>query len=99
MMVILGTLDAIWGLAGIVNDEIVVVGGTGALIIDITAWGWIHLILGIVVVLLAGSGILPRNMLARTVGVLVAALSAILNFMWLPYHPAWAFSPSPSTSR
>ena len=46
MMLILGSLDALWGLAAILNIEIVVVGGHGALIFDITAWGWVHLILG-----------------------------------------------------
>ena len=42
MMVILGSLDAIWGLAAILNDEVVVVGGHGALIFDITTWGWVR---------------------------------------------------------
>ena len=49
MMLILGCLDVIWGLAAIVNSEVVVVGGHGALIFDLTAWGWIQLILGILI--------------------------------------------------
>ena len=56
---------------------------------DITAWGWIHIILGIVL-LLSGAGIFSGNVLARTVGVFVAALAMIANFAWLPYYPIWS---------
>lgn len=41
MMLIVGSLDVIWGIAAIANNEIVIVGGHGALILDITTWGWI----------------------------------------------------------
>jgi hypothetical protein len=90
MMVILGTLDAIWGLAGIVNDEIVVVGGTGALIIDITAWGWIHLILGIAVAL-TGLGLLTGNTAARIAGIFFVSINAVAQVAWFPAAPLWAF--------
>jgi hypothetical protein len=60
MMVILGSLDAIWGLAAILNDEVVVVGGHGALIFDITTWGWFQLILGTIVGL-TGLGLIVGN--------------------------------------
>ena len=56
---------------------------------DTTTWGWIHLIVGIVVIL-AGFGIFTGNVLARSVGVIVAVVSAIANFMWLPYYPIWS---------
>ena len=60
MLFILGSLNAFWGLAGILNDEIVVVGGHGSLIFDITTWGWVHLILGSLVAL-AGLGLMTGN--------------------------------------
>jgi hypothetical protein len=63
MMVMLGSLDAIWGLAAILNDEVVIVGGRGALILDITTWGWIQLILGLLVGL-TGLGLLVGNQVA-----------------------------------
>src|SRR3954452_18616548 len=74
MMVILGSLDAIWGLAAIVNDEVVVVGGNGALIFDITTWGWVHLILGSLVAL-TGAGLLTGNPTARVAGVFFVAVN------------------------
>lgn len=90
MMVMLGCLDAIWGLAAILNDEIVVVGGHGALILDITTWGWLQLILGAVVGL-TGLGLIVGYEAARVVGIFLLALNAILQIVWFPAAPLWAF--------
>jgi hypothetical protein len=90
MMLILGSLDALWGLAAILNNEIVVVGGRGALIFDITTWGWIHLILGSVVAL-TGLGLIMGNTAARIAGVFFVALNAIAQIVWFPAAPLWAF--------
>ena len=56
---------------------------------DITTWGWIHLILGIVVAL-AGVGLLAGRTWARVVGITLAVLSAIANFTFIPHYPLWA---------
>ena len=53
-----------------------------------TAWGWVHLIWGVVLIL-AGVGIFAGNVVARTIGVIAAGLSALANFAWLPYQPVW----------
>lgn len=90
MMVILGSLDAFWGLAAILNDEVVVVGGSGALIFDITTWGWIHMILGSVVAL-TGVGLITGNSAARVAGILFVAVNAIAQIVWFPAAPLWAF--------
>jgi hypothetical protein len=90
MMVILGFLDAIWGLAAILNDDVVVVGGHGALIFDITAWGWFQLILGAVIGL-TGFGLLVGNEAARVTGIFLLALNAVLQVVWFPAAPLWAF--------
>ena len=89
-MFILGSLDAFWGLAAILNDEIVVVGGRGALIFDITTWGWIHLILGLVVAL-TGLGLMMGNAAARVAGIFFVAVNAIAQIVWFPAAPLWAF--------
>lgn len=90
MMLIIGCLDVIWGLAAIFNDEIVVVGGHGALIFDITAWGWIQLILGALIGL-TGLGLLTGNTAARWAGVFLISLNAVLQVVWFPAAPLWAF--------
>jgi len=90
MMFILGSLDALWGLAAIVNDDVVVVGGSGALIFDITTWGWVHLILGSIVAL-SGLGLISGNAAARVVGIFVVAVNAIAQIVWFPAAPLWSF--------
>ena len=90
MMFILGSLNAFWGLAGILNDDIVVVGGTGALILDITAWGWIHLVLGSLVAL-TGVGLITGNSAARVAGIVFVAVNAVAQIVWFPAAPLWAF--------
>jgi hypothetical protein len=90
MMLIIGSLDMLWGLAAIFNDEIVVVGGHGALIFDITAWGWIQLLLGVLIAV-TGLGLLTGNTAARWVGVFLIGLNAVLQVVWFPAAPLWAF--------
>jgi hypothetical protein len=89
MLIIVGVMDFIQGLVAIVNDEFYVIDDDWVVKFDVTTWGWIHLILGVVLVL-AGFGIFTGNVAARTVGVIVAGLAAIINFAWLPYYPVWS---------
>ena len=89
VMLIAGTLNAIYGLVGIVNDEWVVWGNRGAVYFDITAWGWVHLILGLVLIA-AGIGIMSGVMVARIVAIIVVAISMIVNFVAIPIYPLWS---------
>lgn len=54
-----------------------------------TTWGWIHLILGILLVI-AAAGLMSGAMWARVIAVFLAALSILANFLWLPYYPWWS---------
>ena len=91
MLIIIGVFDVIQGLVALVNDEFYVVVNEWVFELDVTAWGWIHLIVGVVLVA-SGIGIFSGNVLARTVGVIVAAVAAITNFAWLPYYPIWSIT-------
>ena len=90
MLMLGGVWAVIVGIAGIVEDEFFVVTPDWVFQFDVTTWGWIHLIVG-VILFASGIGIFSGNVMARTVGVIVAGLSAIANFAWLPYYPVWAF--------
>jgi hypothetical protein len=90
VLIIVGSLDALWGLAAILNNEIVVVGGQGALIFDITAWGWIHLILGGILAA-TGYGLLSGNSAARVAAIFFVAVNAVAQIVWFPAAPLWAF--------
>lgn len=89
MLIIIGTMDVIQGLVALANDEFYVVTQEWIFEFDVTAWGWIHLIVGIILIV-SGVGIFSGNVLARTVGVFVAGVAAIVNFAWLPYYPVWS---------
>jgi len=89
MLMMMGIFQALAGIAAIANDEVFAVTQDYVIELDTTQWGWIHLIIGILV-FLAGLGIFSGNVLARTVGVLVALGSAVANFMWLPVQPVWS---------
>ena len=72
-----------------IEDEFYVVLPNYILELDATTWGWIHLVLGIVVTL-AGFSVLSGRTWARVVGILVVGLSAIANFAFIPYYPIWS---------
>lgn len=88
MMIMIGVFQAIAGLVALVNDEFYVVGQEWVFQFDITTWGWIHLIVGVVIVL-AGIALFSGQVWARTVGVILAVISAVINFAWLPWYPIW----------
>ena len=90
IMFLVGSLDALWGLGGILNDNVVVLGGHGAIVADITTWGWVHLILGILVAA-TGLGLLMGNEAARWLGILFVSVNAISQIVWFPAAPLWAF--------
>ena len=89
MMIISGGLNALYGLIAVINDEWVVWTNRASLYLDISQWGWVHLIVGLVM-LFSGIGVFSGHLLARTVGVIAAALSLIANFMFIPAYPLWA---------
>jgi len=88
-MLMIGIFQAFAGLAAIFNDEFFVVGPNYTYDLDVTAWGWIHLILGVVVAF-AGISVYSGATWARTVGIVLAILSAVANFFFIPYYPVWS---------
>jgi len=90
LMIMLGMFHAIQGVVALFNDEYFLVGSSGlTLQLDYSAWGWVHLIGG-AVVLLAGIGVLAGQMWARVVGVLLAVVSAVANFAFIAAYPVWS---------
>lgn len=89
MMMLSGGFEILQGLSAIIKKNLYVVNKDYIYKINVNGWGWIHLILG-VIVLLAGIALLGGALWARIVGIAMAALIAIANFLWLPYYPVWA---------
>jgi hypothetical protein len=86
MMLIQGFWWVMAGLIALVNDQFYVVGREYVFQFDVTTWGWIHLLLG-VVILAAGAGLFTGAVWARTVGVLMAGIAMLIAFAWLPWYP------------
>ncbi len=89
MLTLAGAFQVVVGIAAIAKDEFFVVGREYAFELDVTAWGVIHVVLGALLVV-AGSSLMLRKGWAAIVAVVMAALSAVANFFWLPYFPLWA---------
>ena len=89
LMVLLGGWWIIAGLVAIFNSDFYGVTQEWIFKFSTTSWGWTHLVLGLVV-LLAGIGLFRGAIWARTVGVILAVISGLVAFAWLPYYPVWA---------
>jgi hypothetical protein len=86
-------LSGIWnffeGLAAVIRGSFFVVLPNYAFNLSVTTWGWVHLILG-ALVFAAGIALFTDAMWARVVGVILVSVSAVLNFLFIPYAPAWS---------
>jgi hypothetical protein len=89
MMIMVGIWQALAGLVAIFENEFYVAARNYLFEADVTTWGWIHLVVGLVVAF-AGWGLLSGQTWARIVGITLAALSAIANFLFIPYSPLWS---------
>ena len=89
IMLLVGIFQGLAGLAAIFENEFFAVGPNYFYEIDVTAWGWIHLIIGVILVF-AGISIYSGAVWARSIGVFLAILSAVANFFFIPYYPVWS---------
>src|ERR1700742_688389 len=85
-----GTFSFLYGLAAVLNDQVVTVGGgRGPIIWDLTAWGWIHMVIGVVMVAIS-AGLLAVKGWARWGAILIGTLNAILQLGIITAFPIWA---------
>ena len=89
MMTMMGFWWIMAGLVALVNDEFFVATQEWIFQFDASTWGWVHIILG-VVVLFAGFGLFSSAVWARVVGVTIAVITGLIAFAWLPWYPLWA---------
>jgi hypothetical protein len=90
MMILVGIFQVIQGFVAIFDDGYYRVAPSGLVVeVDFTAWGWTHLLLGLLIVA-AGMGVLVGNVVARTVAVILAGVSAILNLLFIEAYPIWS---------
>jgi hypothetical protein len=91
MMIIAGSLNVFYGVVAAVNDDWVGWTNRQNAFLDVSQWGWVHIIVGLIV-LLSGIGLFSGNILARTVAVIIASISLVVNFFFIPVYPLWALT-------
>ena len=89
LLTLVGVFQIVAGLTAIFDDEFYVVAGNYAFDLDASAWGWVHLIIGIVLVA-TGLGLFGRRPWAGVTALVLASVSAVANFFFIPYYPFWA---------
>jgi hypothetical protein len=91
MLITVAAFQIIEGIAAIAEDSIFVIGVKYTYEFDVTTWGWIHLILGIIAVA-TGFGILAGQAWGLLVGTVIASISALSSFAFMPYYPFWSIA-------
>jgi len=89
IMIMNGVFQFLEGLAAVVNKDFYVATRHYVFDFDVNAWGWIHLLLGAIVAI-AGVCLMLGQTWARALAVVLALLSAVTNFMFIPYYPVWS---------
>ncbi|HVN12418.1 MAG TPA: hypothetical protein VMT69_10005 [Kineosporiaceae bacterium] len=89
LLIMMGVMQALEGLAALIHGDFFSVSNEYAYRANTTAWGWGHLLVGILAVVV-GFGIFAGVAVARYTGIAVAFVSAVGNFLFIPYYPFWA---------
>src|SRR3982750_2650687 len=90
LVLVAGAFQAMGGLVALFNASNFVVTRQGLVVqVDYQAWGWVHLILGLVAVV-AGFGVLGGRFWGRVTGITLAVLSILVNFTFMAANPVWA---------
>jgi hypothetical protein len=89
MLTLAGTFQILAGLVALFNDEFFVVARNYTFDLDVSGWGWIHLIIGAAMIA-TGLGLFGGRTWAGVTAIVIAMLSALANFFFIPYYPIWS---------
>ncbi len=85
----LGVFQVLEGLSAVGKDSVFVRTPNYLFDVDLTAWGWVHIVIGAIAVLV-GVCLLLGQYWAMIAGICVAVISAFANFAFIPYYPWWS---------
>ncbi|WP_433215920.1 DUF7144 family membrane protein [Dactylosporangium sp. CS-047395] len=89
MMIVVGIFQVVVGLTALFERTFYILADSYIFGFNVVAWGWIHLALGVLVAA-GGGAVLAGQLWGRVLGIVLASLSAIANFLFLPYYPLWS---------
>jgi hypothetical protein len=89
LMMVNAVFQIITSLTALFNDQLFVAGVDRLWVVDITTWGWVHLLLG-TILFFAGGAVMAGKMWGRVVGIILATLGMMVNFAFIPVYPLWS---------
>lgn len=84
-----GVVTILQGISALLNDKLIVVTADYVYQFNTTVWGWVHIILGVLLAVVA-FGLFWSTTWARVAAIIIASLSIVSMFMWLPHSPVWS---------
>ncbi|MFC5262576.1 hypothetical protein ACFPJ1_10720 [Kribbella qitaiheensis] len=89
MLLIIGGVNIFQGFIALFDDEHLVVTPENLILVDLTGWGWVLLISGLIMVA-AGLGLLAAQTWARITAIVIVIVHAIIQIAWLGAYPVWS---------
>jgi hypothetical protein len=89
VMVVTGAFTVIEGMVALFDHDYYVVGPENVLVLDLTGWGWTHLVIGVLIAL-AGTGLWTGAAWARVVAVVFSAINAVVQVGFVAVQPVWS---------
>jgi hypothetical protein len=89
MMLVVGLFNVIDGIAAIASNKVFISGSGGAVVLDVTAWGWVHLVIGLLVAVV-GYFLLQGASWATYAAIVLVIVNMLTQMMFLPAYPLWS---------
>lgn len=89
LMLVQSLFQAMIGFVALARSDLFVVTSSNILFFNYDVWGWVHLVLALVL-LTAGLSVINGGLWGRTIGVLLAIFALFTNLAFLPAYPVWA---------
>ncbi|HET9875883.1 MAG TPA: hypothetical protein VFQ37_08960 [Mycobacterium sp.] len=92
LILVSALLTILQGISALGADDLLIVGDGDVDYVyefSTTAWGWILIVLGILLAAVA-FGLFWGRVWARVAAIVMASISIVGMFLWLPHYPVWA---------
>lgn len=90
VMTIIGGFAIIEGFFALFSPTYVTLTGETILAFDLTAWGWLHLLLGVLVLATGLALVGSAPSWARGTAIVLLALNTIVQLAYMPAYPIWS---------
>jgi hypothetical protein len=91
LLAVVAAFEILQGIAAIAKDDVYANGPDYAYKLSLEGWGWTHVVIGLLLTAVA-LGILAQQSWGRVTGLVVAGLSMLANFAFIPYYPVWSLT-------